>query len=43
MSSEPRLLEIGTSPHIKTPEDVRDIMFNVFLALLPVSAFAVFS
>lgn len=43
MSSESRLLEIGTSPHIKAPEDVRDIMFNVFLALLPVSVFAVWS
>ena len=43
MTSETRLLEIGTSPHIKAPEDVRDIMFNVVLALLPVAAFAVWS
>lgn len=43
MSPEPRLLEIGTSPHLKAPEDVRDIMFNVVLALLPVSLFAVWS
>ena len=43
MSAESRLLEIGTSPHIKASEDVRDIMFNVVLALLPVAAFAVWS
>ncbi|HOH28495.1 MAG TPA: RnfABCDGE type electron transport complex subunit D [Candidatus Hydrogenedentes bacterium] len=43
MTSETRLLEIGTSPHIKAPEDVREIMFNVVLALLPVTAFAIWS
>ncbi len=43
MSTEPRLFEIGTSPHLKAPENVRDIMFNVVLALLPVAAFAVWS
>ena len=43
MSTEPRLFEIGTSPHLKAPESVRDIMFNVVLALLPIAVFAVWS
>lgn len=43
MTSQQQLLRISTSPHIKAREDVRDIMFNVALALLPVALFAVWS
>lgn len=41
MTDEPKFFEIGTSPHMKDPEDVTDIMFNVTLALLPISLFSV--
>jgi Na+-translocating ferredoxin:NAD+ oxidoreductase subunit D len=43
MSTKAPLLRISTSPHIKAREDVRDIMFNVTLALLPIALFAVWS
>ena len=43
MSDKNQTLRISTSPHIKAREDVRDIMFNVTLALLPITAFAVWS
>lgn len=36
-------LEIRTSPHILSGHSVNAIMFNVVLALLPVSAFAVYA
>ncbi len=38
-----KTLEIRTSPHILSGYSVDTIMFNVVLALLPVSVFAVFS
>ncbi|HEX73069.1 MAG TPA: electron transporter RnfD, partial [Candidatus Hydrogenedentes bacterium] len=43
MSVAPRILEIGSSPHIKTRESVEDIMFNVAMALLPIALFAVWN
>ncbi len=43
MSAPPRTLEIRTSPHILSGYSVDSIMFNVVLALLPVSLFAVFA
>ncbi len=43
MSDKNQMLRISTSPHIKAQENVRDIMFNVTLALLPITAFAVWS
>jgi len=38
-----KTLEIGSSPHITDGASVDVIMLNVFLALLPVSAFAVYA
>jgi len=38
-----RTLEIRTSPHIVSGYDVDTIMFNVVLALLPTTAFAVYA
>lgn len=35
-------MEIRTSPHLKRPQQVEDIMRNVVWALLPVAAFAVY-
>jgi electron transport complex protein RnfD len=43
MSSSGKTLEIRTSPHILSGYSVDSIMFNVVLALLPVTAFAVFA
>lgn len=43
MSVAPRTLEIGSSPHIKERESVEDIMFNVTLALMPITLFAVWN
>jgi Predicted NADH:ubiquinone oxidoreductase, subunit RnfD len=43
MSSAPRTLQIGTSPHIRAGHSVDRIMFNVVLALLPVVAFSVYA
>lgn len=43
MSVAPRILEIGSSPHIKTRESVEDIMFNVTMALMPITLFAVWN
>ncbi len=43
MSSLARTLEIRTSPHILSGYAVDAIMFNVVLALLPVTAFAVWA
>ena len=42
-ASHTHVLEIGTSPHIKGPESVPNIMFNVVLALMPVTFFAVWA
>jgi electron transport complex protein RnfD len=41
--SEPKTLEIRTSPHIVSGYSVDAIMFNVVLALLPTTAFAVYA
>jgi electron transport complex protein RnfD len=38
-----KLLEIGSSPHITDGASVDNIMFNVVLALLPVTVFAVYA
>lgn len=38
-----RTLEIGSSPHISSGSSVDNIMLNVVLALLPVTAFAVYA
>ena len=43
MSDTNQGLRISTSPHIKTREDVRDIMFNVAMALVPIALFAIWS
>ncbi|MGB5695049.1 MAG: RnfABCDGE type electron transport complex subunit D [Polyangiales bacterium] len=43
MSTPGKTLEIRTSPHILSGSSVDTIMFNVVLALLPVTAFAVFA
>lgn len=43
MSTANRALEITTSPHITSEVSVEVIMRNVFLALLPVAAFAVYA
>jgi electron transport complex protein RnfD len=43
MSSSGKTLEIRTSPHVLSGYSVDSIMFNVVLALLPVTAFAVFA
>ena len=43
MSTTPQLLEIGTSPHVKIRENVADIMFNVTMALVPITLFAIWS
>jgi electron transport complex protein RnfD len=43
MAGLTRTLEIRTSPHILSGHSVDTIMFNVVLALLPVSAFAVYA
>ena len=43
MSGVRKLLEIGSSPHISSGASVDSIMFNVVLALLPVTAFAVYA
>ena len=41
MMSQARTLEIRTSPHILSGASVDSIMFNVVLALLPTTAFAI--
>ena len=38
-----KTLEIRTSPHVLSGYSVDTIMFNVVLALLPITAFAVFA
>jgi Na+-translocating ferredoxin:NAD+ oxidoreductase subunit D len=43
MTTSGKTLEIRTSPHILSGYSVDSIMFNVVLALLPVTAFAVFA
>lgn len=43
MTASGKTLEIRTSPHILSGYSVDSIMFNVVLALLPVTAFAIFS
>ena len=43
MAKVDKTLEIRTSPHILSGYSVDSIMFNVVLALLPVTAFAVFA
>ena len=43
MANGGKTLEIRTSPHILSGNSVDTIMFNVVLALLPVTAFAVFA
>jgi electron transport complex protein RnfD len=43
MAGLKKLLEIGSSPHITDGASVDVIMLNVFLALLPVSIFAVYA
>ena len=43
MSPLKKLLEIGSSPHISSGASVDNIMFNVVLALLPVTIFAVYA
>jgi electron transport complex protein RnfD len=43
MQSSGKTLEIRTSPHILSGNSVDSIMFNVVLALLPVTAFSVFA
>ena len=43
MSRLKKLLEIGSSPHISSGASVDNIMFNVVLALLPVTVFAVYA
>ena len=41
MTAEERPLKLTSSPHIKQSEDVRDIMFNVTMALIPIALFSV--
>ncbi len=43
MNKLKKTLEIGSSPHITDGASVDSIMFNVFLALLPVTVFAVYA
>jgi electron transport complex protein RnfD len=43
MADAGKTLEIRTSPHILSGHSVEAIMFNVVLALLPVTAFAVYA
>ena len=43
MGEGAKTLEIRTSPHILSGYSVDTIMFNVVLALLPVTAFAVYA
>jgi len=43
MAAPEKTLEIRTSPHILSGSSVDSIMFNVVLALLPVTAFAIFA
>jgi electron transport complex protein RnfD len=43
VNSTKRILEIGSSPHISSGASVDVIMRNVFMALLPVCAFAVYA
>jgi len=43
MAKQGKTLEIRTSPHILSGYSVDTIMFNVVLALLPITAFAVFA
>ena len=43
MTDAGKTLEIRTSPHILSGHSVDTIMFNVVLALLPVTAFAVYA
>jgi len=43
VSAPARTLEIRTSPHIVSGYSVESIMFNVVVALLPTTAFAVFA
>jgi electron transport complex protein RnfD len=42
MAAPRKTLEIRTSPHVLSGYSVNSIMFNVVLALLPVTAFAIF-
>ena len=42
MSTQNRILEIDTSPHIATGASVEKIMRNVVYALLPACGFAVY-
>jgi len=43
MNAPGKHLEIGSSPHITSGDSVEVIMRNVFIALLPVSVFAVYA
>ena len=43
MAGSGRTLEIRTSPHVVSGYSVDTIMFNVVLALLPVTAFAIYA
>ena len=43
MADPTRTLEIRTSPHIVSGYSVDTIMFNVVLALLPTTAFAIYA
>jgi len=43
MSSLKKYLEIGSSPHVTSGDSVDVIMRNVFLALLPVCVFSIYS
>jgi len=43
MTPTPKTLEIRTSPHILSGHSVDTIMFNVVLALLPTTFFAVYA
>ena len=43
MAKLAKTLEIRTSPHISAGYNVDTIMFNVVLALLPTTAFAIYA
>lgn len=43
MSTQAKLLELRTSPHIRRTQGVDTIMFNVMAALLPIVGFACFA
>jgi electron transport complex protein RnfD len=43
MSAGATAMELRSSPHLQERQGVETIMFNVVLALLPISAFAVFA